>query len=107
MVDRVVRTQRMTSVEKEVIPVANIKSKKKRIKTNEKARQRNKAIRSRLHTENRKFRELVAAGDKAGAEAQLRLASREYDKAVTKGTLHRNNAANKKSAMAKLFNSMD
>lgn len=107
MVDRVVRTQCMTSVEKEVIPVANIKSKKKRIKTNEKARQRNKAIRSRLHTENRKFRELVAAGDKAGAKAQLRLASREYDKAVTKGTLHRNNAANKKSAMAKLFNSMD
>lgn len=107
MVDRVVHTQCMTSVEKEVIPVANIKSKKKRIKTNEKARQRNKAIRSRLHTENRKFRELVAAGDKSGAEAQLRLASREYDKAVTKGTLHRNNAANKKSAMAKLFNSMD
>lgn len=101
------RNQCMTSVEKEVIPVANIKSKKKRIKTNEKARQRNKAIRSRLHTENRKFRELVAAGDKAGAETQLRLASREYDKAVTKGTLHRNNAANKKSAMAKLFNSMD
>ena len=107
MVDHVVRTRRMTAVMKEVTPVANIKSKKKRIKTNEKARQRNKAIRSRLHTENRKFREFVAAGDKDAAEAQLRLASREYDKAVPKGTIHRNNAANKKSALAKLFNSMD
>lgn len=86
--------------------MANIKSQKKRIKTNEIRRQRNKAIKSRLHTENRKFRALVAAGDKEAAEAQLRLASRLYDKAVTKGTLHRNNAANKKSAMAKLFNTM-
>lgn len=84
--------------------MANIKSQKKRIKTNEIRRQRNKAIRSRLHTENRKFRELVAAGDLEAAETQMRLAARLYDKAVTKGTLHRNNAANKKSAMARLLN---
>lgn len=87
--------------------MANIKSQKKRILTNEVARQRNQAIRSRLHTESRKFRALVEAGDKEGAEKQLRVASRLYDKAVTKGTLHRNNAANKKSGMAALLNKMN
>ena len=86
--------------------MANIKSQKKRVKTNEIRRQRNKAIRSRLHTENRKFRALVEAGDKEAAAAQMRVASRLYDKAVSKGTLHRNNAANKKSAMARQLNSM-
>ena len=56
--------------------MANIKSKKKRIITNEKARQRNKAVRSAVRTEIRKFRELVTAGDKEAAEKQLRVASR-------------------------------
>lgn len=86
--------------------MANIKSKKKRILTNEKARQRNKAVRSAVRTDIRKFRELVEAGDKAAAEQQLRVASRALDKAVSKGVLHRNNAANKKSAMALAFNKM-
>ncbi|KQB86918.1 30S ribosomal protein S20 [Corynebacterium lowii] len=87
--------------------MANIKSKKKRILTNEKSRQRNQAVRSRVRTEIRKFRELVAEGDKAAAEQQLRAASRILDKSVSKGVLHRNNAANKKSGMAAMFNKMD
>ncbi|MDH2456115.1 30S ribosomal protein S20 [Corynebacterium bovis] len=87
--------------------MANIKQQKKRVLTNEIRRRRNQAIRSRLRTEHRKFEELVKAGDKDGAEKQLRAASRLYDKAVTKGTLHRNNAANKKSGMAAMFNKMN
>lgn len=87
--------------------MANIKSQKKRIKTNEKARMRNKSIRSAVRTEIRKFREAVASGDKAAAEAQLRVASRKLDKSVSKGVFHRNNAANKKSKMAHAFNKME
>lgn len=86
--------------------MANIKQQKKRVLTNEIARRRNQAIRSRLRTETRKFNAAVEAGDKEAAEAQLRLASKMYDKAVTKGTIHRNNAANKKSGMAARFNKM-
>ncbi|EPD69793.1 30S ribosomal protein S20 [Corynebacterium pyruviciproducens] len=86
--------------------MANIKQQKKRVKTNEKRRVRNLGIRSGVKTEIRKFRELVAAGDKEKAEEQLRVASRTLDKAVTKGVLHRNNAANRKSRMAKAFNKM-
>jgi hypothetical protein len=86
--------------------MANIKSQKKRILTNEKARLRNQAVRSAVRTEIRKFREAVAAGDKDAAEVQLRVASRALDKSVSKGVFHRNNAANKKSNMAKAFNKM-
>lgn len=87
--------------------MANIKSQIKRNKTNEKARLRNKAIRSAVRTEIRKFQATVEAGDKAAAEAQLRVASRKLDKAVTKGVFHRNTAANKKSGMAKAFNKLE
>ncbi|EEI26887.1 MULTISPECIES: 30S ribosomal protein S20 [Corynebacterium] len=86
--------------------MANIKQQKKRVKTNEKRRVRNMAVRSAVKTEIRKFRELVAAGEKDKAEEQLRVASRKLDKAVTKGVYHRNSAANKKSRMAKAFNKM-
>ena len=81
--------------------MANIKSQLKRIKTNEKARQRNKAVKSSLKTAVRKFRVAADSGDAAGAGAALQTASRELDKAVSKGVIHRNQAANKKSAMAK------
>ena len=87
--------------------MANIKSKQKRGITNEKARQRNKSVRSAVRTEIRKFREAGAAGDKAAAEKQLRVASRALDKSVSKGVFHRNTAANKKSGMASAFNKMD
>lgn len=86
--------------------MANIKSQKKRVLTNEKRRIRNQAVRSAVRTEIRKFREAVAAGDKAAAETQLRVASRALDKSVTKGVFHRNNAANKKSKMANALNKM-
>ncbi|AHI23339.1 30S ribosomal protein S20 [Corynebacterium vitaeruminis] len=86
--------------------MANIKSQKKRILTNEKARLRNQAVRSAVRTEIRKFRAAVAAGDKAAAEAQLRVASRALDKSVSKGVFHRNNAANKKSNMARALNKL-
>lgn len=86
--------------------MANIKQQKKRVLTNEKRRVRNKSIRSATRTEIRKFREAVESGDKAAAEAQLRVASRKLDKAVTKGVYHRNSAANKKSNMARALNKM-
>jgi small subunit ribosomal protein S20 len=81
--------------------VANIKSQVKRIKTNEKARQRNKAVTSSLKSAIRKFRDAVATGDSAKVNSELRSASRLLDVAVAKGVIHRNQAANKKSAMAK------
>ena len=87
--------------------MANIKQQKKRVLTNEKRRLRNKSVRSATRTEIRKFREAVESGDKAAAEAQLRVASRKLDKAVTKGVYHRNSAANKKSNMARALNKMD
>jgi small subunit ribosomal protein S20 len=80
--------------------VANIKSQIKRIKTNEKARQRNKAVKSSLKTAIRKTREATAAGDVEKATVALREASRKLDKAVSKGVIHKNRAANKKSALA-------
>jgi small subunit ribosomal protein S20 len=80
--------------------VANIKSQIKRNKTNEKARQRNKAVKSELKTAIRRTREAVAAGDAEKATAAARAAARKLDKAVSKGVLHKNNAANKKSAIA-------
>ncbi|GLZ34044.1 30S ribosomal protein S20 [Lentzea sp. NBRC 105346] len=80
--------------------MANIKSQLKRIKTNEKARLRNKAVKSSLKTAIRKFREAAEAGDKDKALELLQDASRKLDKAATKGVIHPNQAANKKSAMA-------
>ena len=86
--------------------MANIKQQKKRVLTNEKRRMRNKSVRSATRTEIRKFREAVESGDKAAAEAQLRVASRKLDKAVTEGVFHRNSAANKKSNMARALNKL-
>ncbi|MFI7007423.1 30S ribosomal protein S20 [Streptomyces sp. NPDC050145] len=80
--------------------MANIKSQIKRIKTNEKARLRNKAVKSSLKTAIRKAREAAAAGDVEKATVAAREASRKLDKAVSKGVIHKNQAANKKSAIA-------
>ncbi|ADU48666.1 30S ribosomal protein S20 [Intrasporangium calvum] len=81
--------------------MANIKSQLKRIKTNEKRTERNKAVKSELRTWVRKFRVAVASGDKDAAADALKTASKKLDKAVSKGVIHQNQAANKKSAMAK------
>ncbi|MEJ8634951.1 MULTISPECIES: 30S ribosomal protein S20 [Streptomyces] len=80
--------------------MANIKSQIKRNKTNEKARLRNKAVKSSLKTAIRKAREAAAAGDLEKASVAARDASRQLDKAVSKGVIHKNAAANKKSALA-------
>jgi small subunit ribosomal protein S20 len=86
--------------------VANIKSQIKRITTNEKARQRNLAIRSSVKTAIRRFRDAADSGDKAKAVEAQRDAAKKLDKAVTKGVIHANQAANKKSAIAKRVNSL-
>jgi small subunit ribosomal protein S20 len=81
--------------------VANIKSQIKRNRQNEKARMRNKAVKSSLKTAVRKFNTAVASDGAESAAEQLRAASRQLDKAVSKGVIHRNQAANRKSAIAK------
>jgi small subunit ribosomal protein S20 len=81
--------------------VANIKSQIKRVKTNNKAQARNKSVSSSVKTAIRKFREAVAKGDAATTTTELRAASKALDVAVSKGVVHRNTAANKKSSMAK------
>jgi small subunit ribosomal protein S20 len=81
--------------------VANIKSQIKRIKTNEKARLRNKSVSSAIKTAVRKFRDATEKGDSAVITTELRAASKALDVAVAKGVIHKNTAANKKSSMAK------
>ena len=81
--------------------MANIKSQIKRIRTNEAARVRNKAVKSELKTHVRRVREAVAAGDKDAATVALRSATTKLDKAVSKGVIHANQAANRKSSLAK------
>ena len=81
--------------------MANIKSQLKRIKTNRLATERNKAIKSEFKTAIRKFREAADAGNADEAKQALALASTKLDKAVSKGVIHRNQAANKKSSMAR------
>ena len=86
--------------------MANIKSQIKRIKQNEKRRQRNKSVKSSLKTAIRKFREAADSGDRESAVAAQRAASRALDVAASKGVIHKNQAANKKSAMAVRTNSL-
>ncbi|NKQ53825.1 30S ribosomal protein S20 [Amycolatopsis sp. K13G38] len=86
--------------------MANIKSQIKRIKTNEKARQRNQSVKSSVKTAIRKFREAAEAGDKDKAVELQREAAKKLDKAASKGVIHPNQAANKKSAMAKRANAL-
>jgi small subunit ribosomal protein S20 len=81
--------------------VANIKSQIKRIKTNERARQRNVAVKSALKTSVRRFRSAADTGDREAAITALRTASKALDKAASKGIIHKNQAANRKSALAK------
>ena len=81
--------------------MANIKSQMKRIKTNEKARQRNVAVKSALKTQVRRFRAAADTGDKDAATAALLIAGKALDKAASKGIIHKNQAANRKSGLAK------
>ncbi len=86
--------------------MANIKSQIKRIRTNEAARLRNKSVKSALKTSVRRVRSAAESGDKATAQVELVAASRSLDKAVSKGVIHPNQAANRKSALAQLVNSL-
>ncbi len=86
--------------------MANIKSQIKRNRQNEKARLRNKSVKSSLKTVIRKLNEASEAGDTEAAAALLRAASRQLDKAAGKGVIHKNQAANRKSAIAKRINSL-
>ncbi|WP_030529263.1 30S ribosomal protein S20 [Phycicoccus jejuensis] len=81
--------------------MANIKSQLKRIKTNRLATERNKAVKSEFKTAIRRFREAADSGNAEQAREALKFASTKLDKAVSKGVIHKNQAANKKSAMAK------
>lgn len=80
--------------------MANIKSQKKRNLTNEKARLRNKSVKSSVKTAIRRFHEAADAGDTAKATQLAADASRALDKAAAKGVIHSNQAANRKSAVA-------
>ena len=86
--------------------MANIKSQIKRIRTNEAARLRNKSVKSALKTSVRRVRSAAESGDKATAQVEVVAASRSLDKAVSKGVIHPNQAANRKSALAQLVNSL-
>ena len=86
--------------------MANIKSKVKRIKTNELARLRNQSVKSSLRTAVRSFRKAAESGDKDKAGELLASTSRKLDKAASKGVIHKNQAANKKSALARAFNKL-
>ena len=81
--------------------MANIKSQIKRNKQNEKAHQRNKAVKSSLKTAVRSFREAADSGDAAKTTEALRAAYVKLDKAASKGVIHKNQAANRKSSLAK------
>ena len=87
--------------------MANIKSQKKRIRTAEKARIRNRAVRSELKTYVKKVRAAVEAGDKDAAQAAAQAACRKLDKAASKGIIHKNQAAKRKSGVQMLVNGME
>ncbi|MDT4986861.1 MAG: small subunit ribosomal protein [Micromonosporaceae bacterium] len=86
--------------------MANIKSQIKRNRQNEKRRVRNKSVKSALKTSVRKFNEATAAGDVEQATVLLREAARKLDKAASKGVIHKNQAANRKSAITKRLSSL-
>jgi small subunit ribosomal protein S20 len=86
--------------------MANIKSQIKRNKQNEKAHERNKSVKSELKTVIRKFREAAEAGEKDTAAELSRTAARKLDKAASKGVIHKNQAANRKSSVSKKVSSL-
>ena len=81
--------------------MANIKSQKKRNLQNERAHERNKAVRTSLKTSAKKVRSAAASGDVDTASEQAREASRALDKAASRGVLHKRTAARRKSRLAK------
>jgi small subunit ribosomal protein S20 len=86
--------------------VANIKSQEKRIKTNERRRLRNQSVKSSLRTAVRGLREAIDAGEKDKAGELLVATNRKLDKAASAGVIHKNQAANKKSALSVAVNKL-
>lgn len=86
--------------------VANIKSQKKRVLTNEKARLRNKAVKTALKTSTKKVHAAIEAGDAEAARAAALEASKQLDIAASKGVIHKNQAANRKSGLVKAANAV-
>lgn len=86
--------------------MANTKAQIKQVRKNHEARKRNQSWKSRCKTAIRRFRAAADAGDRERAMAELQVASRKLDKAVTKGAIHKNQAANRKSAMARRANGL-
>ena len=86
--------------------MANIKSQKKRNITNEKARLRNRSVKSSLKTATKKVLAAVETGDKAEALALAKGACRALDQAASNGVVHKNQAANRKSGLMALVNKM-
>jgi small subunit ribosomal protein S20 len=77
----------------------NIKSQIKRMRKSEEQRQRNKSVKSALKTDIKKFEDAVQSGDPESASERFSEAARSLDKAASKGVIHKNKAANKKSRM--------
>lgn len=86
--------------------MANIKSQEKRIRTNERARLRNQSVKSALRTAVRGLREAIDAGEKEKAAELLVSTNRQLDQAASKGVIHKNQAANKKSALTLALNKL-
>jgi len=86
--------------------MANIKSQKKRVLTNEKSRQRNQAVKSRLKTIMKQADAALSGSDKAAADAAVKTAVSEIDRAKKKGIIHANSAARKKSSLERRSNAM-
>ena len=87
--------------------MANIKSQKKRIRTAEKARMRNRAVRSELKTHVKHVHEAVEQGDADAAKAAASRAYKRLDQAAAKGIIHKNQASNRKSGVQKLVNTLN
>ncbi len=81
--------------------MANIKSQIKRNRQNDAAHERNKSVKSALKTSARRFREAVDAGDADQARRLAAEATRKLDQAAAAGVIHKNQAANRKSAIAR------
>ncbi|MBN2472574.1 MAG: 30S ribosomal protein S20 [Anaerolineae bacterium] len=86
--------------------MANHKSALKRIRSNERKRLRNRLVRNRTRTFVKKAQTEIGAGDTSNAHEATLEAIRELDKAVSKGVLHKNTAARRKSRLMKQLNSL-
>ncbi len=90
----------------EVFGLPNIKSAKKRVLVNATKAAQNKAQKSALKTDLKKFEAAVAEGNRSEADAAYKVAVKAVDQAAAKGLLHKNNAAHKKSAMTVKLNKL-